>query len=64
MTATNGGREMPSKRESRSDTIAGVAFMVGLVAVFVGIGLAASASIPLLVILGGVGIITGRPVKR
>ena len=55
---------MPSKRESRSDTIAGVAFMVGLVAVFVGIGLAAGASIPLLVILGGVGIIAGRPVRR
>lgn len=59
---TNGGRQVP--RESRSDTIAGVAFMVGLVAVLVGIGLAASASVPLLVILGGVGIIAGRPVKR
>jgi uncharacterized membrane protein YkgB len=55
---------MPSKRESRSDTIAGVAFMVGLVAVIVGIGLLAHASIGVLVLIGGVGIIAGRPVKR
>ena len=64
MSVTNGGREMPSKRESRSDTIAGVAFMVGLVAVIVGIGLLAHASIGVLVLIGGVGIIAGRPVKR
>ena len=62
-TPTNGGQHL-QRKESRSETIAGVAFMVGLVAIIVGIGIAAGASVALLIILGGIGLLAGRPAQK